>query len=1051
MRHRKVALVALAVLIGSCADHPLTGPASRLVPLFDGASAGPVRFSEIHYDNTGTDAGEAIEISGPAGTDVTGWKIVLYNGSGGATYEPTRTLSGTIPATCGARGVLVQTYPVNGIQNGSPDGLALVNASGQVIEFLSYEGTFQGVGGAANGMTSTDIGVSENGTEPLGKSLQRKGDGTWSAPAANTFGACNDSDIPPPVVVASVTVAPATATATTGAAVTFTATARDTAHQPIPFVVFTWSSNAAAVATVAASGVATAVAPGDATITATAANGVYGTAALHVDAPATVLPATRLVEIHYDNFGTDVFEAIEVEGPAGADLAGWSVVLYNGNGGVVYNTRTLSGVIPSFCSGRGVVALSYPQDGIQNGSPDGFALVDAAGAVVEFLSYEGTLTATDGPAIGRTSVDIGVAESSSPIGQSLQRNAAGVWQAPAAATIGACNSGEGPPPPPVFAFTFSGRDPVTDPALPVGFQDQLFVTVRAGSGDTVTSAITWSSDTPTLATIDQRGVVTALGAGTATLRATTADGTGSGTYALPIRVPVASLTAQYAGNAEFGEPADADASDDIIVRRAQYTASYNPVRNTPNWVSYDIDATQFGAEDRCECFTFDPTLPPALTRYTTADYTGAGTVAGYGIDRGHLARSFDRTSASYDNATTFYFSNIIPQAADLNQGPWAAMENYLGDLARLSDKEVYVIAGVAGSKGTVKNEGLITIPAYTWKVAVILPRDRGLADIHSYQDLEVVAVIMPNIPGIRNVDWRTYETTVDAVEALSGYDLLALLPDQVEIAVESRTAPPTAAVNGPFVSAEGSPVAMSGAASSDPDGDALTYQWSFGDGASASGVSVSHTYAQDGAYTVRLAVTDIRGLVDTAVATATVSNVAPSIGALAGATLLPGETYATSGAFTDPGADTWSATVDYGDGSGGTSLPLSGMTFALSHTYTTAGSFTVLVQVTDGQATSSAMQTVTVLSTIQGTERAMALVGRLLADGLIDRGNANSLAAKLDAAKKQIERGNLTPAMNQLEAFLNELDAMVRSGRLSAADAEGLRALVARVIASLAM
>ena len=84
---------------------------------------------------------------------------------------------------------------------------------------------------------------------------------------------------------------------------------------------------------------------------------------------------------------------------------------------------------------------------------------------------------------------------------------------------------------------------------------------------------------------------------------------------------------------------------------------------------------------------------------------------GYGIDRGHLARSFDRTSASLDNAFTFYFTNIVPQAADLNQGPWAIMENDLGDLARLQNKEVYIIAGVAGNKGTVKNEGKIVIPA----------------------------------------------------------------------------------------------------------------------------------------------------------------------------------------------------------------------------------------------------------------------------------------------------------------------------------------------------
>ena len=38
---------------------------------------------------------------------------------------------------------------------------------------------------------------------------------------------------------------------------------------------------------------------------------------------------------------------------------------------------------------------------------------------------------------------------------------------------------------------------------------------------------------------------------------------------------------------------------------------------------------------------------------------------------------------------------------------------------------------------------------------------------------------MPNEPGVRNVDWNTYRTTVDAIEALTGYDLLALLPDDV--------------------------------------------------------------------------------------------------------------------------------------------------------------------------------------------------------------------------------------------------------------------------------
>jgi hypothetical protein len=67
-----------------------------------------------------------------------------------------------------------------------------------------------------------------------------------------------------------------------------------------------------------------------------------------------------------------------------------------------------------------------------------------------------------------------------------------------------------------------------------------------------------------------------------------------------------------------------------------------------------------------------------------------------------------------------------------------------------------------------------------------MPRDQGLANVNDYRDLDVIAAIMPNEPGIRNVDWTSYITTVDAVEALSGYDILALLPDPVEVAVESE-------------------------------------------------------------------------------------------------------------------------------------------------------------------------------------------------------------------------------------------------------------------------
>src|SRR5262249_26867289 len=154
-----------------------------------------------------------------------------------------------------------------------------------------------------------------------------------------------------------------------------------------------------------------------------------GTATLHVNAapppPPPVLPPTRFAELHYDNYGTDVGEAIEVEGPAGSSVDGWTVVLYD-NTGNPDGTSTLAGSIPATCGDRGVVVLNYPQDGIRNSSPNGLALVDGGGHVIEFLSYEGTETAKSGPASGMVSTDIGVAEPDE-IGQSLQRDASNHW------------------------------------------------------------------------------------------------------------------------------------------------------------------------------------------------------------------------------------------------------------------------------------------------------------------------------------------------------------------------------------------------------------------------------------------------------------------------------------------------------------------------------------------------------------------------------------------------------------------------------------------------
>ncbi|RZN84203.1 MAG: T9SS type A sorting domain-containing protein [Winogradskyella sp.] len=155
-----------------------------------------VFINELHYDNAGSDVAEGLEIAGPAGTDLTGWTIEKYNGSNSGSYG-SETLSGTIPNQDNGFGTLGFLFGSNSLQNGSPDAIALVDDMGNVIQFLSYEGTITASGGPADGLTSTDIGVSEGGGTAAGESLQLTGSGTtyenftWSANVAETNGSVN--------------------------------------------------------------------------------------------------------------------------------------------------------------------------------------------------------------------------------------------------------------------------------------------------------------------------------------------------------------------------------------------------------------------------------------------------------------------------------------------------------------------------------------------------------------------------------------------------------------------------------------------------------------------------------------------------------------------------------------------------------------------------------------------------------------------------------------------------------------------------------------------
>ncbi|MFE0572409.1 PQQ-dependent sugar dehydrogenase [Streptomyces albogriseolus] len=72
-------------------------------------------------------------------------------------------------------------------------------------------------------------------------------------------------------------------------------------------------------------------------------------------------------------------------------------------------------------------------------------------------------------------------------------------------------------------------------------------------------------------------------------------------------------------------------------------------------------------------------------------------------------------------------------------------------------------------------------------------------------------------------------------------------------------------------------VAFSSAGTTDPDGDTLSYAWTFGDGATSTAADPSHTYTANGQYTATVKVTDPTGRSATASVRITVGNTAPTV------------------------------------------------------------------------------------------------------------------------------------------------------------------------------
>ncbi len=432
----------------------------------------------------------------------------VFSIAAGSANEDTGTVDLVVTRTGGSSGAATLTYSVTNITTSANDFLAL----GNTIEF-------------ADGETSKTISI------PIANDTVFEGDETFrvslDSTTAGTIGTATGvgtilNDDPSPVATLSIADATVTEGNSGTTQITFTVTRTGNASGEAAADYTLTFGNADAddfapntpslarvilvdgvltdVITLEVKG-DTVVEPNE-TFTLTLSNASMGTqigngvatgTILNDDVAPVPLANVFINEINYDPAGADANETIEVAGQAGTDLTGWSLVLYNGNGGVVYSTLALSGTIADQSNGFGTVAVAAP--GLQNGAPDGIALVDAQGRVVQFLSYEGVMTATNGPAQGLTSIDIGVLQNNDTIGNSLQLTGTGssyadfTWVAGQANTYSAVNTGQN-----FLSPNAPGEIRIGDAVVVEGDNgtQNLVFTVRRAGGTALTATVDYT-------------------------------------------------------------------------------------------------------------------------------------------------------------------------------------------------------------------------------------------------------------------------------------------------------------------------------------------------------------------------------------------------------------------------------------------------------------------------------------------------------------------------------------------------------------------------------
>lgn len=209
-----------------------------------------------------------------------------------------------------------------------------------------------------------------------------------------------------------------------------------------------------------------------------------------------------------------------------------------------------------------------------------------------------------------------------------------------------------------------------------------------------------------------------------------------------------------------------DKADDYFLEHSTFVISYDSIDKIPNWVGWHLEKKDMSKGRANVKFEQDPLLPSYYEQGKHEDYTNSG------YDRGHLCPNADRNAYNLGKET-FVMTNVAPQLAQVNRGPWKDFEAFVQEKCN-NGYEAYIYAGCLGYSTEIPPKDLeksaIVVPQTFWKVVLLLRDNNSDSDLGRVKEGEIFCILIPNDTSVQQKDdWEKYQVPKNVVEIDTGY------------------------------------------------------------------------------------------------------------------------------------------------------------------------------------------------------------------------------------------------------------------------------------------